>query len=325
VKENGMTVSVSDRVADTKKHSPQVDFWIRLIKEKPMGTIGAVITLVLVLTGVFANFLAPHGYNEVVGSPLLGPSAHFWLGTDNLGRDMLSRIIYGARISLIAGLAATLIGTLGSVVIGISCGYLGGAFDLIVQRFVDAWMCLPFLPLMMIVMSLLGAGMYQVILCLGIAGWFNGSRLIRSATIAIKENMYLQGGVAIGCSTRELLSRHVLPNIMSTIIISFSMGVPGVILTEASLSFLGFGIPPPTPSWGGMLNGAARTYMFMSPWLVIWPGLALSVVVYGINMFGDAVRDLFDPRLRGGVGRYGTPPKKRPAIKSAPNAPKEST
>ena len=310
-----MTVSSSDRVAERKRHSSQVDFWIRLIKEKPMGTVGAAITLVLVLTGVFANFLAPHGYNEVIGAPLLGPSTQFWLGTDNLGRDLLSRIIYGARISLIAGLAATLIGTLISVIIGVSCGYLGDKFDLIVQRFVDAWMCLPFLPLLMIVMSLIGAGMLQLILCLGIAGGFTNARLIRSATIAIKENMYLQGAVAVGCSTRQLLFSHILPNVMATIIISFSMSVPAVILTEASLSFLGFGIPPPAPSWGGMLSGAARTYMFMAPWLVVWPGLALSIVVYGINMFGDAVRDLLDPRLRGGVGRYGTRVKKGLALK----------
>ena len=318
-----MTVSSSGRVADRKRLFPQIDFWKRLIKEKPMGTIGAVITILLLLTGIFANFLAPHGYNEVVGTPLLGPSGRFWLGTDNLGRDMLSRIIYGARISLIAGLSATFLSTVGSVIIGVSCGYLGGKFDLIVQRFVDSWMCLPFLPFMMIVMSLIGAGMFQIILCLGIAGSFVGSRLIRSATIAIKENVYLQGAVAIGCSTRELLIRHVLPNVMATIIIAFSTGVPGVILTEASLSFLGFGIPPPAPSWGGMLSGAARTYMFMSPWLVVWPGLALSIVVYGINMFGDAVRDLLDPRLRGGVVHYGVRVKiKSPRSKSS--APQES-
>ncbi|MBA7623592.1 Glutathione transport system permease protein GsiD [subsurface metagenome] len=229
---------------------------------------------------------------------------------------MLSRVIYGARISVIVGLAATALATLVSTFIGILCGYIGGKFDLLVQRFVDAVMCMPWLIVLMVVMSLVGIGMLQIIIVLGIVWGIGGSRLTRSAVIGIKENVYVEAAVAIGCPTTKILTRHILPNIMAPIIIYFSTAVPGVILTEASLSFLGFGIPPPEPSWGGMLSGQGRSYMFLAPWMVIWPGLALSIVVYGINMFGDAVRDLLDPRMRGGIGRYGVRVKKEATVKS---------
>ncbi|MBA7560693.1 Oligopeptide transport system permease protein OppC [subsurface metagenome] len=172
-------------------------------------------------------------------------------------------------------------------------------------------MCLPWLVLLMVVMSMIGPGMLGLILVMGVTGGITGSRFQRSTVIAIKENVYVEAAKAIGCPTTRILTRHILPNIMAPIIINFTVTVPGVILAEAGLSFLGFGIPPPFPSWGGMLSGQGRTYMFLAPWMVIWPGLALSIVVYGINMFGDAVRDLLDPRLRGGVGRYGVRVKKK--------------
>jgi len=318
--------SSSGRVAERKRHSRLVGFFIRLVKEKPLGTAGGVITLLLLFTGIFADFLAPYGMNETRVGPFLdAPSASFWLGTDHLGRDLLSRVILGARISVIVGLAATALATLLSVIIGILSGYIGGKFDLVVQRFVDAWMCMPWLPILIVIMSLVGRGMPGLIIVMGLWYGITGSRLVRSAVIAIKENVYVEAAVAIGCPTRRILTRHILPNIMAPIIILFSTTVPGVILTEAALSFLGFGIPPPEPSWGGMLSGTGRTYMEQSIWMVIWPGLALSTVVYGINMFGDAVRDLLDPRLRGGVGRYGVRAKKEAAVKSEPSAPEGLT
>ena len=306
-----MADSSSGRVAERKRHSRLVDFWIRLVKEKPLGVVGGIITLLLLFTGIFADVLAPYGFNETrLTDFLAAPSAGFWLGTDNLGRDLLSRVIYGARISLIIGLAATSLSVFNSVFIGILSGYIGGKFDLVVQRFVDAWMCLPWLPMLMIIMVIVEPGMLPLIIALGVMGGIAGSRLIRGLTLSIKENVYVRAAVAIGCPTRRILTRHILPNIMAPIIIIFSITVPGIILSEAALSFLGFGIPPPAPSWGGMLSGRGRDFMFMAPWMVIWPGLALSIVVYGINMFGDAVRDLLDPRLRGGVGRYGVRVKK---------------
>ncbi len=279
----------------------------RLIKEKPLGTVGAVITLLLLLTGVFADFLAPYGMNEVsVGDALSRPSARFWLGTDNLGRDILSRVIFGARVSVIVGLSGSIISTVISLIIGVVSGYLGGKLDLLVQRGVDIWMSLPTLVLLMIIVAIVGSGMLPIIVILGLIYGIPGSRIIRGAVIGIKENAYITAARVIGCRTRTILTRHILRNVMPTAIVLFSVRMPAVILTEASLSFLGFGLPPPTPSWGSMIAGAGRQYMFQAPWMVVWSGLALAIVVYGINMFGDAVRDLVDPRMRGGTGRFGT-------------------
>ncbi len=303
-------------MTERKRHFWLVGFFIRLVKEKPLGTVGLVITLLLLFVGIFADFLAPYGYNELhTADGLAAPSATYWLGTDHMGRDLLSRVIFGARISVIVGLAATTLATVLATIMGILCGYIGGKFDLIVQRFVDAVMCLPQLILLIFVISLVGPGLLQIILVLGILWGITGSRLIRSAVIGTKENVYIQAAVAIGCSTRRILTQHILLNIMAPIIIYFTTAVPGVILTEAALSFLGFGIPPPMPSWGRMLSGTGRSYIFKSQWPIIWPGLALATVVYGINMFGDAVRDLLDPRLKGGAGRYGVKAKKRSSKK----------
>jgi len=289
-----------------------VELVTRLVKEKPLGTVGGVIVLLLLITGVFADFLAPYGYNEIHPlDSLVPPSPKYLLGTDNLGRDLISRVIYGARISMIVGLAASAISEFNSLVIGVLCGYIGGKFDLVVQRFVDAWMCFPGLVILIAVVSVVGPGMGTIILMLGVLGGIGGSRVIRGAVTSIKENVYVEAARAVGCSPRRMLLRHILPHIMPLVIVGFSIRMPGMILTEASLSFLGFGIPPPAPSWGGMLSGTGRSYMFLAPWLAIWPGLALSIVVYGANMFGDALRDLLDPRLRGGVGRYGVAMKKR--------------
>jgi peptide/nickel transport system permease protein len=311
-----MADKVEKKTAEKKRHGAFADLFIRMIKEKPLGTVGGVITLILLLTGIFAHWLAPYDPTSMVGAPLLGPNSQFWLGTDNLGRDMLSRIIYGAQISVIVGLCASSLATVVETTIGLVSGYIGGNFDLIVQRFVDAVMCFPGLILMMVIISIVGPSELSIILVLGIQWGISGSRLIRGATMTIKENMYVQSAVALGCPTSEILFRHILPNILAPIIIQFSTRVPAIILTESSLSFLGYGIPPPAPSWGSMLSGSARTYMFIQPLLVVWPGLALSIVVYGVNMFGDAIRDLLDPRLRGGIGRYGLTVKKQQKLKT---------
>ncbi|MBA7516770.1 Glutathione transport system permease protein GsiD [subsurface metagenome] len=300
-----------ERAAERKRHSVLVDFGIRLMKEKPLGMVCGVITLLLLFTGIFADFIAPYGMNETwVGDYLEPPSASFWLGTDALGRDVLSRVIFGARISVIVGLAASALATILSIVIGIMSGYIGGKLDLIVQRVVDTWMCLPSLIILIILVSIMGPSLWSIIIALGFSWGIPGSRIIRGAAITVKENVYVQAAEAIGCSTTRILTRHILPNITAIVIVLFSIRVPGIILSEASLSFLGFGIPPPAPSWGSMLSGTGRSHMFQSPGLAVWPGLALAITVYSINMFGDAVRDLLDPRLRGGIGRYGVRVKK---------------
>jgi peptide/nickel transport system permease protein len=290
-----------------KRRNPVWDFFIRLIKEKPLGLVGLIIVITLLLAGIFSEWLAPYGYNEIILSDRLdGPSFAHLLGCDNLGRDLLSRIIFGARISMIVALAGSAISSTVSFLVGAISGFLGGKYDMTVQRFVDAWMCFPPLVLYLIVMSILGPGLMQVIIVLGVSmGLGGGSRVTRSAVIRIKEDVYFEAARAIGVPTWTILMRHVLPNILPIMIIGFSTGLGGFILAEASLSFLGFGIPPPVPSWGGMLSGTGRQYMLQAPWMALWPGLALAIVVYGVNMLGDAVRDLFDPRLRGGLGRYG--------------------
>ena len=278
----------------------------RLVKEKPLGAIGGVITLALLFTGLFADVLAPFGMNETDKLNFLAaPSGQYWLGTDHLGRDMLSRIIFGARVSVVVGLTSSAITVSLAVFIGVLCGYIGGPFDLMVQRVVDAVMALPGLVLLLVIISMIGPGMWSVIMTLGVLGGISSSRIIRSAVIGIKENAYVAAAQAIGCRRSTMFLRHLLPNIMAPIIILFSLNLPGVILSEASLSFLGFGIPAPQPSWGAMLGGKARPYMMSAPWMVMWPGIALAVVVFGTNIFGDALRDLLDPRLRGGAGRYG--------------------
>jgi len=281
------------------------DFFIRLFKEKPLGAIGGIICLILILTGIFANFIAPYGYNEM--NPvdrLLPPSMKYIFGTDNIGRDLFSRIVYGARLSVIVGFAATFLSVVISVLIGVTTGFFGGKFDLIVQRFVDGWMCFPSLIILIVMVSITGPGTVSIIFILALQFGIAGSRIVRGATVTTRENMYIRAATALGASTTRILVRHILPNIMAPIIILFTTRIAAVILSEASLSFLGLGIPPPAPSWGGMLSGAGRAYMRQAPMLALIPGLCLTIVVYGINIFGDAMRDLLDPRLRGGGGRY---------------------
>ena len=311
-----MAESSSGGVTERKRHSFLVGFLIRLVKEKPLGTLGLVITLLLLLTGIFADFIAPYGMNETwAGDPLSPPSVQYWFGTDSVGRDVFSRVVFGARISVIVGLTGSALSTIVSTIIGVASGYIGGKFDLIMQRFVDTMMCIPTLILLMVLSSIVGAGLWSIIIILGLIYGIPGSRILRGAVIGIKENVYVAAAVAIGASPPRVITRHILPNVMPIIILLFTVRVPAMVMTEASLSFLGFGIPPPTPSWGGMLSGIGRSYMFQAPWMALWPGVALATVVYGINMFGDAVRDLLDPRLRGGVGRYGVRVKKEATIK----------
>lgn len=304
-----MAVTVEETSLEAKriKRYPfLVDLLIRLVKTKPLGTVGGVIFLILIVTGIFSESLAPYPANEThLADRLQPPSTQYLFGTDNLGRDLLSRIIFGARISMLVGVIASMIEVGLAAILGLISGYFGGKTDLIIQRFVDAWMCIPPLFIYLTVMSLVGPGLTQVIVVLGIATAFRVSRVVRSAVIGVKENVYVEAARAIGASNGRIILQHVLPNIMAPIIVLFTVGLGQMILQEAFLSFLGFGIPPPTPSWGGMLSGSGREYMLLAPWMAFWPGLALALVVYGANMLGDGVRDLLDPRLRGGLGRYG--------------------
>ena len=299
-------------VSAPNRRAGLVDFFVRLLKEKPLGTFCGIIVLLFILVAVFAEVLAPFPHDEVnILDRMQQPSEQYLLGTDQLGRDLLSRLLFGAQISLTVGLSATALNVLIAVLIGSLSGFLGGKVDLVVQRFVDAWMAFPGLLLLLTIMSLVGRGLPQIIVVLGVTGGIGSSRIVRSAVIGVKENVYFQAAVAIGCSKGRILLRHVLPNIAAPVIIIFTINIGAVIISEASLSFLGFGLPIKIPSWGGMLSREGREFMEMAPRLALWPGLCLTLVVYSLNMFGDALRDLLDPRLRGGEGSYGTAKKKR--------------
>jgi peptide/nickel transport system permease protein len=275
-------------------------FVTRLFRDKPLGAVGAVIFLVFLFCGVFADVLAPFGVNQI--SPinrLKPPSFAFPLGTDNLGRDILSRILYGAQLSVVIGFAGAGLATAISILIGITTGYFGGRFDMVVQRVVDAWMSFPDIIILIVVVSVVGPGMVPIIVVLGLLFGIGGSRIVRGAVLSVRENMYVHAAQSMGAGTARVLLRHILPNIMPPIIVLFTTRVGAVILAESALSFLGLGVPPPAPTWGGMLSGSSRSYMYLAPWLAIAPGVCLTLVVYGTNVFGDALRDLLDPRMRG--------------------------
>ena len=287
-------------VREPRRRSGPADFVVKLVKTKPLGTACGIVVLLFILAGIFAEVIAPYSPDELnVMNRLQGSTAAHLLGTDQVGRDLLTRLIYGARISLLVGLSATTINVLVALLVGGGSGFIGGKVDLVVQRVVDAWIAFPALLLLLTIMSLAGRGLLQMILVLGLAGGVEGSRVPRSAVIAIKENDYFQAARAIGTATRWTLLRHVVPNIMAPMIIVFSISVGGNILSAAALSFLGYGLPSGSPDWGGMLSQEGLLYMESAPWLAFWPGACLTVIVYSLNMFGDALRDLLDPRLRG--------------------------
>jgi peptide/nickel transport system permease protein len=272
----------------------------RLVREKPLGAFGGVLVLVLMLCAIFAHWIAPYPYDETnVRQRLKPPGAQFYLGTDNLGRDVFSRIIYGARISVTVGFGAVTLSILLATLLGVASGYFGGKVDVFIQRVVDAAMAFPPLVLLLSIMAVLGPGLLNIILVLGIIPSANRSRIIRSATLSAKENQYVEAARAVGASHLRIILCYVLPNIMAPIIVVATNALGAVILIEATLSFLGFGVPPPYPSWGEMLSGSGRSYMYKAPWMAVWPGVAISLAVFGFNMLGDALRDLLDPRLRG--------------------------
>ncbi|MCL0029280.1 ABC transporter permease [Dehalococcoidia bacterium] len=278
-----------------------VNFLSRMLREKPLGTFGFIVTLMMILTAVFADQLSPYDYDELtLLDRLQGPSMAHLMGTDQVGRDLLSRVIYGARISLTVGLSATALDIAVALLIGGLSGFIGGKFDLSMQRFVDAYIAFPQLLLLLTLMTIVGQGLIQIILVLGISGGLGGSRVLRSAVIAIKENDYFLAAKAIGSPGSRTFIKHLLPNMVPLIIIGFSITIGGVIISEASISFLGFGLPREIPTWGGLLSQEGRQFMEMAPWLAFWPGAVLALVIYSLNMFGDAMRDLLDPRLRGG-------------------------
>jgi peptide/nickel transport system permease protein len=269
-------------------------------RRKPLGALGAVIVLSLLLMAGFAEWIAPYAYDQQLpGARLKPPGREYLLGTDNVGRDIFSRIVYGARVSVTVGFLTVLFGNVVAAFIGITSGYFRGRYDILVQRVVDAWQSFPYLIIILSLLAVLGPGMLNVILALSILVAAATSRVIRSATLSVVEHPYIEAARAMGAGHLRVVLRHVLPNVAATIVVVATIGLGGVILAESALSFLGYGVPPPHPSWGSMLSGSGRTYMYTAPWIAIWPGVAISMVVFGFNMLGDALRDVLDPRLRG--------------------------
>ena len=272
----------------------------RFCRQKPLGAVGGLIVVTMLLMAVFAERIAPYNYDETIrGARMKAPSAAHWLGTDNLSRDMWSRVVYGARVSVTVGFATIALATVLAAALGVSSAYFGGIYDLVVQRIVDAWLSFPYLIITLSVMAVLGPGLLNVILSLAVIVTATNSRVIRGATLTLMSSQYIEAARAIGCGHTRIIVRHLLPNIAATVIILATIGLGAVILAESALSFLGFGVPPPYPSWGAMLSGSGRTYMFRAPWMAVWPGVAISLAVFGFNMLGDALRDVLDPRLRG--------------------------
>jgi len=286
--------------AGTGAHVALSRLVVRLFREKPLGAAGGVICVLFLLCGIFADVLAPYSFSQIAPLERLKPPS--WahpFGTDNLGRDMLSRCLYGARLSVIVAVSAAGLATLISTLIGVVSGYLSGKVDLIMQRFVDAWMSFPDLVILIVIVSVFDPSMTTLICTLGLLFGIGGSRIVRSAVVSVRENMYVHAAQSIGASTGRILWRHIIPNVMPPVIVLFTTRLGAAILAESSLSFLGLGVPPPAPTWGGMLSGSGRTYMFQGPWLALAPGLSITLVVYATNVFGDALRDLLDPRMRG--------------------------
>ena len=279
---------------------PFVAFHRKMLRQKKLGAIGGIVFALFLFAGVFADVLAPMGINETdMRQQLQSPSLEHWFGTDHIGRDVLSRILYGAQLSVIVGFLAAGLATVISIVLGVICGYFGGTLDMAIQRFVDAWMTFPDLVLLIVVVSIVGPGVTQIIVILGCLYGIAGSRIVRGAVIGVRENMYTHAAQSIGARTLHILVFHILPNVMPVIIVLFTTRIGAVILAEAGLSFLGLGVPPPAPTWGSMLSGSGRTYMYLQPWLALAPGICLTIVVYAVNVYGDALRDLLDPRMRG--------------------------
>lgn len=278
---------------------------VRFARRKPLGAAGALVLLMMVFMALFAEVIVPFDPIRPSSAILQSPSADHLFGTDHLGRDVFSRIIWGARSSLYTGVLVVTATVVLGMLIGVVSAFLGGVFDLLVQRLVDGLMAFPGLLLALAVVAALGNRSWfsislSVVIALSVGAIPGTSRVVRSAVLATKNNAYVEAARVVGCAERRIMVRHIIPNIMAPVIVIASVQLGGVILAESSLSFLGLGTPPPTPTWGGMLSGQGARYMEIAPWLAIFPGLALSLAVLAFNLFGDGLRDVLDPRLRGG-------------------------
>jgi peptide/nickel transport system permease protein len=290
----------SDVIASVHRGREHRANWLwRFARRKPLGAFGLLVVVGLILIAAFAPAITPKDPTRFNGlQRLKGPTAQAWFGTDDKGRDIYSRVVYGARVSVSVAFGAVVISTMLGTAIALISGYAGGWLDAILQRVIDACMAFPWLIVLITLVSVFGAGLGQVVIALGVLSSFGLSRVIRSAVLGVKAQSYFEAASVSGASPPRIVLRHVLPNVFAPLVIAATVSMGGLVLAEASLSFLGFGVPPPTPTWGSMLSVEGRAFMERAPWIAIFPGVAIATLVFSFNMLGDALRDVMDPRLR---------------------------
>jgi len=272
---------------------------LHFCRREPLGAFGMLIVLVMAITGLFAEVLAPYSPTANDFAAMTeAPSWTHWLGTDQFGRDLLSRIIYGARTALIVGLTSAIVGGFAGLVLGVASAYFGGALDLVFQRIFDIVMAFPLIIMALAMVAIFGTGVHNVIIAITIPLIPRCARVVRSSALAIREIPYVDAARACGFSHSRIILRHMVPNVMAPFLIMLTAFVGQAILAEASLSYLGLGVQEPTPAWGLMLQGGAEEYASTAPWIAVFPGLAIALTVFGVSLFGDALRDVLDPKLR---------------------------
>ena len=295
---------VTESIVEGKLEAPSEDkTWgemaMKMTRKYPLGAFGAVIVVVMIFLAIFANVLSPYDPEaNAFEFMLTAPDWQFWLGTDQFGRDILTRIIYGSRTALFVGFSCAIIGASVGLVLGVGSAYFGGRFDLIFQRVMDVFMAFPLIIMALAVVSIFGTGTQNVIIAITIPFIPRCARVVRSSALAIREIPYVDAARALGFTHSRIILRHMVPNVMAPFLIMLTAFVGQAILLEASLSYLGLGVQEPTPAWGLMLQGGAEEYAESAPWVAIWPGVAISLAVFGFNLFGDSLRDALDPKLR---------------------------
>ena len=274
----------------------------RIVENRAM-LAGCLIIFLFVFTAIFTSWLSPFDpFAQSIRLRLRPPGDPHWLGTDGYGRDILSRIIWGSRISLTVGVVAVAIGATLGILVGLVAGFFGGAVDNLLMRIIDILLVLPTILLALVIVAMLGAGVFNLMIAVGIANAPRFARVIRAEVLAVKQMVFVNAASALGASSIRLMARHILPNILASILVLSTLRIAQAITTEASLSFLGLGVPPPTPTWGSMIADG-RIYLRTSPWVAIIPGIMIMLIVMAFNLFGDGLRDLLDPKLRGSKGR----------------------
>ena len=295
--------TISHPASSPADHMPVRTSWLtslwQFCVQNPLGAVGAAVVFVMIFMAAFADFVTVHDpTRNNFGAMLEAPSAEYWLGTDQYGRDLYTRIVYGARTALLVGFVSAFVGATLGLILGVASAYFGGRFDLIFQRIMDVLMAFPLVILALAVVSIFGTGIHNVILAITIPFIPRCARVVRSSALAVRETPFIDAARACGFSHTRIVLRHMVPNVMAPYLIMMTAAVGQAILIEASLSFLGLGVQEPVPAWGLMLRGGAQEYAESAPWVAIFPGIAISLAVFGFNLFGDALRDWFDPKMK---------------------------